>query len=278
MGPKQQGATVKRARKTYGAAGGGGGAAGGGGGGGGAAGGGGGGGGAAPKVSQQERALARHAEVQQLIKIGRLKVLEQNKTIVNMATEREAYGSLCVMCKPTVWSSEWDCGKLVYDFVRGVVLDPNQEHMAVLTAIVDSQKALRKDWPVEEDWTLWEICLGLENRATNDMELWRRAMQEFDTMLGGWSDDLYDVEISPLFLYLQCEYDDESDKEDDEIMMEPEKWHKSDPEQFAIWNRMYIKHVLTGLGEKADRKSVREWDTRYDIKKNLHALKTILKM
>jgi len=235
-----------------------------------------GGGAAQSKSSEQERVLARNAKVQENIKMDRLKCLEQNKTVLDMATQREAFGPLGVMCKPTVWSSKWDAGKLMYDFVRDSVQYSGNfpGHMTVFQRVVDAQKALRQDYPVEEQWTLWEVCLALEDNGSNDMELWVQSMEELQDMVGGWDDDLYDVEISPLFLYLQSEYEDDSDKEDDTIVMEPGHWHESDPTQCAIWHNMYVKHVLTGLGEKADEKAIREWTLRLgviqDFSVNLH--------
>ena len=211
--------------------------------------------------------------------MDRAKTLEQNKTALEMAAEREAFGTLGVMCRPTVWSSKWDVGRVLYDFIRDSVEHRENfpGHMAVFERVVDSQKALRRECPVEEQWTLWEICLALENRGANDMDLWKRGMDEVHDAVGIWKDDLYELEISPLFLYLQSEYDDDSDKED-ESMMEHEKMNQGDAEQCAIWNRMFIKHVLTGQGEKADEKAILEWTLRYDIKKALHALKTIANM
>ena len=203
------------------------------------------------------------------------KSLEQNKTIVQIVKERELFSPLRVMSRPKAWLSKWNGAKSLYCFVHSVLLERDPEHMAVLHAVVDSQEAFRKEYPLEEQWTLWENCLALEHGDSKDMELWKKGMEEINEIVREWSDELYDVDFSPLFLYLQSEYNDDSDKEDDTIMMYPEKWHNNNPVQFEIWNRMYVKHVLTGQGETADNRVILEWTLRYNIKKALHALKTI---
>ena len=78
----------------------------------------------AQQVSEHEHALARSAKLERsaamrrVMAMHRQKRLEQNKTISELATEREAFGTLGVMCDPQDLSWEWDVSKLLYNFIR----------------------------------------------------------------------------------------------------------------------------------------------------------------
>jgi len=96
-------------------------------------------------------------------------------------------------------------------------------------------------------------------------------MQEMEKMIWEWKEQSYEVDCSPLFTYLQNECDDD---EDEETPMELGKWKTNDPVQATIFSRMYVQHV----SDDDDKEVAHVWELRYDVKKTLHALKTIARL
>ena len=234
---------------------------------------------AALQVSEHEHALAHSAELERIAvmravrAMNRQKRLEQDKTISELAMEREAFGPLGFMCEPQGVSWEWDMAKRLYNFIRDSVESRLNfpGHMLVFQSVVDAQKALVKADPDEEEWTLWEVCLALEHRGSNATELWSRGVQEMKYMISEWRDESYDVDCSPVFMFLQSVCDEDPNEQ---TPMCFDTWKTNDPVQTTMFSRMYVQHV----SEHDDKEVAREWELRHDIKKALHALKTIAQL
>jgi len=229
------------------------------------------GGAAVLQVSEQERALERRDAVHKKLAMIRQKRTMEDETIFKQATERQAFGPLSVMCEPQQVSWYWDIAKLLYNFIRDTVeFGLNfPGHMLVFQSVVDAQEELAKANPYEDKWTLWHVCLALENR--NSYGLWERGMKEIKRMILEWEHESYDVDCSPLFMFLQDECEDDPDEQ---IPMCYETWKTNDPVQAAIFSRMYGKHV----SDDNNLQSARVWELRHEVKKALHALKTIAKL
>ena len=234
---------------------------------------------AALQVSEHEHALAHSAELERIAvmravrAMNRQKRLEQDKTISELAMEREAFGPLGFMCEPQGVSLEWDVGKRLYNFIRdSVEVGLNfPGHMLVLQSVVGAQKALVKADPDEEEWTLWEVCLALEHRGSNDTELWSRGIQQMKYMISEWKDESYDVDCSPVFMFLQSVCDEDPNEQ---TPMCFDTWKTNDPVQISLFKRLYIQHA----SRHDDKKVALEWELNHNIKKALHALKTIVKL
>jgi len=235
---------------------------------------------AALQASQHERALERTAALERSAALERRdafskkvamisqKKTMQDETIFTRATERQEFGPLDVMCEVSWY---WDMAKLVYNFIRDTVeLGLNfPGHMLVFQNVVDAQKELAKVDPGEDKWTLWHVCLALENR--NSYGLWERGMREMKKMIWQWEQEYYDVDCSPLFMFLEDACDDDPDEP---ISMCFDTWKTNDPVQAAIFSRMYVKHE----SDDKNKQVPRVWELRHDVKKALHALKTIAKL
>jgi len=234
---------------------------------------------AAQQVSEHENALAHSAELERIAvmiaarAMNRQKRIEQDKTIFELAKEREAFGPLGVMCEPQDVSWDWDMAKRLYNFIRDSVSCRLNfpGHMLVFQSVVDAQKALLKADPDEEEWTLWEVCLALEHRGSNDTELWSRGMEEMKYMISEWKDESYDVDCSPVFMFLQSVCDEDPNEQ---TPMCFDTWKTNDPVQISLFKRLYIQHA----SRHDDKKVALEWELRHNIKKALHALKTIVKL
>jgi len=236
--------------------------------------------GAAPlQVSEHEHALAHSAELERIAVMRAVRAMNRQKrrahekTISELAMEREAFGPLGSMCEAQGVSWEWDVGKLLYDFIRdSVEFGLNSPgHMLVLQSVDGAQKALEKACPGYGEWTLWEVCLALEHRGSNDTELWSRGIKEMKDMISEWRDESYDVDCSPVFMFLQSVCDEDPTEQ---TPMCFDTWKTNDPVQTTMFSRMYAQHV----SKHDDKKVAREWELRHDIKKALDALKTIAKL
>ena len=161
--------------------------------------------------------------------------------------------------------------KRLFNFIRDTVeLGSNfPGHMLVFQSVVDAQKDLAKEEMDEDKWTLWHVCLALENRSSYGT--WERGMKEIKGMISEWEPESYNVDCSPLFMFLQDECDDDPDEQ---IPMCYETWKTNDPVQAAIYSRMYVKHV----SDDDNKQAARVWELRHIVKKSLHALKTIAKL
>jgi hypothetical protein len=217
--------------------------------------------------------LDRSAAMRRVMAMHRQKRLEQNKAISALATEREAFGTLGIMCEPQDVSWEWDVSKLLYNFIRDSVEYRLNfpGHMLVFQSVVDAQKALNQACPDEREWTLWEVCLALEHRGSNDTELWSRGIQEMKYMISEWKDESYNVDCSPVFMFLQSVCDEDPNEQ---TPMCFDTWKTNDQVQTEMFSRMYVQHV----SDNDDKEVARVWELRHDIKKTLHALKTMTKL
>ena len=234
---------------------------------------------AALQVSEHEHALAHSAELERIAvmravkAMNRQKRLEQDKTISDLAMERGAFGPLGFMCEPQGVSWEWDMAKRLYNFIRDSVESRVNfpGHMLVFQSVVDAQKALVKADPDEEGWTLWEVCLALEHRGSNDTELWSRGIEKMNKMISEWKEESYNVDYPPLFKELQILFDEDPNEP---TPMCFDTWKTNDPVQAEIFSRMYAQ-LVSGHD---DKEVAREWELRHDIKKALHSFKTIAKL
>jgi len=235
------------------------------------------GGAAALQVSQHERELARTAAEDRRhaahMRIGlmRQKRVMENEFIFKQVTEREAFGPLGVMCEAKEVAWYWDVAKLLYNFIRDTVEFSFNfpGHMLVFQSVVDAQKALVKACPHEEtEWTLWHVCLALEHRNRTS---WDRGMQEIKHMIWQWEEESYDVDCSPLFMLLR---DLSEDYADIQTPLCFKDWKMNDPVQVSLYKRLYVENV----SDDDDKEIARLWELRHDVKKTLHALKTIAKL
>jgi len=234
---------------------------------------------AALQISKHERELARIAAedrkyaVRKNFALIHQKRVMENEFIFKQVTEREAFGPLGVMCEPQEVSWDWDMAKRVYNFIRNTVeFGLNfPGHMLVLQSVVDAQKALVEVYPRERDLTLWEVCLALEHRGSNDTELWSRGIERMNKMISEWKEESYDVDYPPLFKELQILFDEDPNEP---TPMCFDTWKTNDPVQAEIFSRMYAQ-LVSGHD---DKEVAREWELRHDIKKALHALKTIAQL
>ena len=227
------------------------------------------GGAAALQLSEHERAEERTAAAHRLV-VGRR---EQDDTILELAREREVFGHLGLMCEPHRVGWDWDAAKLLYNLIQDggeMGLNP-PGHLVVFQSVVDAQNELAKASPDESKWTLWHVFLAFELHSLEDWGLRQRAMQELKCMIGEWQKDSYDVDCSPLFKFLYSASDDYAEIQ---TPISFDEWKMNDPVQVAIINRLYVENV----SDSGDTKVARVWELRHDVKKALHALKTIAKL
>jgi len=155
----------------------------------------------------------------------RLAVRERYFKDMDVSGKREPFETLDLICKPTFWTSDDNIAKTLYEKIHVMVDRQDPDELAMLRAVNDAQlefREMNKDEYNSEEWSLWDLCVVLENRDKQHIQLWRDGIiNKMRSLVEDLTSSFYDVEIPPIFCIIMMQKSCDEDSYEEESIETP---------------------------------------------------------